>query len=155
MPTGPLSRRSDYLKVRDRSSWEFVSVSASAAVDVADGGTIRGVRMALGGLAVKPGMSERQPNDRPAIVRTTGTHWSGSRTSLSKAPGRGPAMPLTSRGRARRSYAPSRRAAIVRAFQTLAEHYASVLRLDAAEGVIDGRGHLSTNHHNPMEPARV
>jgi xanthine dehydrogenase YagS FAD-binding subunit len=35
VPTGPLSRRSDYLKVRDRSSWEFVSVSASAAVDVA------------------------------------------------------------------------------------------------------------------------
>jgi hypothetical protein len=50
---------------------------------------------------------------------------------------------------------PRARAAIARAFQTLAERYASVLRLDAAEGVIDGRGHLCTNHHNPMEPARV
>ena len=54
VPTGALSRRSHYLKVRDRSSFEFASVSVAAAVDVADDGTIREARMALGGLAAKP-----------------------------------------------------------------------------------------------------
>jgi xanthine dehydrogenase YagS FAD-binding subunit len=44
---------STYRKVRDRASYAFALVSVAAAVDL-DGGTIRDVRIALGGVAHKP-----------------------------------------------------------------------------------------------------
>jgi xanthine dehydrogenase YagS FAD-binding subunit len=46
-------RRSHYLKVRDRQSYEFALVSAAAALAI-DGGRITSVRLALGGVAHKP-----------------------------------------------------------------------------------------------------
>jgi xanthine dehydrogenase YagS FAD-binding subunit len=46
-------RRSHYLKVRDRSSYEFALASAAVALEV-EGGTIRNARVALGGVATKP-----------------------------------------------------------------------------------------------------
>jgi xanthine dehydrogenase YagS FAD-binding subunit len=46
-------RASHYLKVRDRESYEFALVSAAAAVAM-DGGRLRSVRIALGGVAHKP-----------------------------------------------------------------------------------------------------
>jgi xanthine dehydrogenase YagS FAD-binding subunit len=46
--------RSSYRKVRDRASYAFALVSVAAAVDLADDGTIRDVRLALGGVAHKP-----------------------------------------------------------------------------------------------------
>jgi len=55
IPASAVSRRSTYLKVRDRQSYEFAA--ASAAVGIAfepDGRTIRDVRVALGGVATKP-----------------------------------------------------------------------------------------------------
>lgn len=55
LPVTPALRRSHYLKVRDRSSYEFAT--ASAAVGLAleeDGVTLRDVRIALGGVATKP-----------------------------------------------------------------------------------------------------
>jgi xanthine dehydrogenase YagS FAD-binding subunit len=45
--------RSRYRKVRDRAAFAFAVVSVAAAVDVADG-TVRDVRLALGGVAHKP-----------------------------------------------------------------------------------------------------
>jgi xanthine dehydrogenase YagS FAD-binding subunit len=42
-----------YLKVRDRSSYAFALVSVAAALDM-DGTTIRGARLAMGGVAHKP-----------------------------------------------------------------------------------------------------
>jgi xanthine dehydrogenase YagS FAD-binding subunit len=39
--------------VRDRSSFAFALVSVAAALDL-DGGTVRDVRLALGGVATKP-----------------------------------------------------------------------------------------------------
>lgn len=42
-----------YVKVRERTSYAFAVVSAAAALDM-DGGRIRGVRLALGGVAAKP-----------------------------------------------------------------------------------------------------
>ncbi|MGB3627515.1 MAG: xanthine dehydrogenase family protein subunit M [Henriciella sp.] len=42
-----------YLKVRDRTSYAFALVSAAAMLDVQDG-TIKDVRIALGGVAAKP-----------------------------------------------------------------------------------------------------
>jgi xanthine dehydrogenase YagS FAD-binding subunit len=52
-PLSPTTR-STYRKVRDRSSYAFALVSVAAAVDLAEDGTLRDVRLALGGVAHKP-----------------------------------------------------------------------------------------------------
>src|SRR3954449_12316690 len=53
VPASPVARRSHYLKVRDRASFEFAVVSAAVALDI-DGGRIRAARVALGGVGTKP-----------------------------------------------------------------------------------------------------
>ncbi len=53
IPSLPMARRSRYRKVRDRASYAFALVSVAVALDL-DGGTVRGVRVALGGVAHKP-----------------------------------------------------------------------------------------------------
>jgi xanthine dehydrogenase YagS FAD-binding subunit len=53
VPAGPSTARSNYLKVRQRASYEFAVVSAAVTLDL-DGRTIRGARIALGGVALKP-----------------------------------------------------------------------------------------------------
>jgi xanthine dehydrogenase YagS FAD-binding subunit len=50
---GADARRSHYLKVRDRASFEFALVSAAVALDM-DGARIRQARVALGGVGTKP-----------------------------------------------------------------------------------------------------
>jgi xanthine dehydrogenase YagS FAD-binding subunit len=49
----PLYARSQYLKLRDRASYEFALVSVACALRV-DGGTIAGARLALGGVGTIP-----------------------------------------------------------------------------------------------------
>jgi xanthine dehydrogenase YagS FAD-binding subunit len=53
LPPLAFAARSRYRKVRDRASYAFALVSVAAALDVADG-TVRDVRLALGGVAHKP-----------------------------------------------------------------------------------------------------
>lgn len=53
VPAGPWTRRSLYLKVRDRASWDFALASAAVALDL-DGGTVRAARIGLGGPVAKP-----------------------------------------------------------------------------------------------------
>ena len=53
LPALELARRSQYVKVRERASFAFALVSVAAALDV-DDGTVRDVRVALGGVAHKP-----------------------------------------------------------------------------------------------------
>jgi xanthine dehydrogenase YagS FAD-binding subunit len=53
LPAIPLFRRSHYLKVRDRASFEFALASAAVALEVKDG-TITAARVSLGGVATKP-----------------------------------------------------------------------------------------------------
>jgi xanthine dehydrogenase YagS FAD-binding subunit len=53
VPAAAWTRRSVYVKVRDRQSYEFALASAAVALDI-DGGTIREARVALGGVATKP-----------------------------------------------------------------------------------------------------
>lgn len=53
IPASVAAKRSYYLKVRDRASFEFALVSAAVALDL-DGGTIRSVRVAAGGVGTKP-----------------------------------------------------------------------------------------------------
>jgi xanthine dehydrogenase YagS FAD-binding subunit len=54
LPPTPWLARSTYLKVRDRASYEFALASAAVALDLADDGTIRAARVAMGGVATKP-----------------------------------------------------------------------------------------------------
>ena len=54
LPALPMAARSTYRKVRDRSSYAFALVSVAAALDLAEDGTVRDVRLALGGVAHKP-----------------------------------------------------------------------------------------------------
>ena len=53
VPASPVARRSHYLKVRDRASFEFAVVSAAVALDM-EGPRIRQARIALGGVGTKP-----------------------------------------------------------------------------------------------------
>ncbi|WP_157249722.1 FAD binding domain-containing protein [Nonomuraea typhae] len=53
VPAAPVARRSLYLKVRDRESYEFALVSAAVAAAV-ENGMITDIRLALGGVATKP-----------------------------------------------------------------------------------------------------
>jgi xanthine dehydrogenase YagS FAD-binding subunit len=53
VPTGPEMRRSGYLKVRDRESYEFALASAAVALDVR-GGKVLAARVAVGGVATVP-----------------------------------------------------------------------------------------------------
>lgn len=55
IPGTAAARRSTYLKVRDRQSYEFAAASAAVGIEFeADGSTIRDLRVALGGVATKP-----------------------------------------------------------------------------------------------------
>jgi xanthine dehydrogenase YagS FAD-binding subunit len=53
VPALSFARRSLYLKIRDRQSYEFALASAAVALDL-DGGAVREARIALGGVATKP-----------------------------------------------------------------------------------------------------
>src|SRR5207249_10862225 len=53
VPASPVARRSHYLKVRDRASFEFALVSAAVALEM-DGARIREARVALGGVGTNP-----------------------------------------------------------------------------------------------------
>ncbi len=53
IPAAPWTRRSLYLKVRDRQSYEFALASVAVALDMADG-VVRGAKIALGGVATTP-----------------------------------------------------------------------------------------------------
>jgi xanthine dehydrogenase YagS FAD-binding subunit len=53
VPANRVARRSHYLKVRDRASFEFAVVSTAVALDL-EGGRIRQARVALGGVGTKP-----------------------------------------------------------------------------------------------------
>ncbi|HZT24822.1 MAG TPA: xanthine dehydrogenase family protein subunit M [Pseudolabrys sp.] len=53
IPPLPWARRSLYLKIRDRESYEFALASAAVALDL-DGETVRDARIALGGVSALP-----------------------------------------------------------------------------------------------------
>ncbi|MGI9015797.1 MAG: FAD binding domain-containing protein [Euzebya sp.] len=53
VPATPLARRSCYVKVADRASFDFALVAAAVAMDLRDG-IVRTVRVALGGVAPIP-----------------------------------------------------------------------------------------------------
>jgi xanthine dehydrogenase YagS FAD-binding subunit len=54
IPALPFATRSTYRKVRDRASYAFALVSVAAALDLGPDGSVRDVRLAMGGVAHKP-----------------------------------------------------------------------------------------------------
>ena len=72
VPAGPWTRRSLFLKIRDRQSYEFALASAAVALDL-DGEVVREARIALGGVATRPWRSheaEAALNGRPLTPET-------------------------------------------------------------------------------------
>jgi xanthine dehydrogenase YagS FAD-binding subunit len=75
VPATPVARRSLYLKVRDRESYEFALASVAVALRV-EGGRVGEVRLALGGVATKPWRARQaerellgQPAERASFAR--------------------------------------------------------------------------------------
>jgi xanthine dehydrogenase YagS FAD-binding subunit len=58
LPPNKVAACSSYRKVRDRASYAFALVSVAAGLEM-EGGTIKDVRLALGGVAHKPWRAER------------------------------------------------------------------------------------------------
>jgi xanthine dehydrogenase YagS FAD-binding subunit len=54
VPALPWAKRSGYLKIRDRESYEFALTSAAVALEVDSDGVIRQARLAAGGVGAKP-----------------------------------------------------------------------------------------------------
>ncbi|MEY2411037.1 MAG: xanthine dehydrogenase YagS FAD-binding subunit [Verrucomicrobiota bacterium] len=57
VPAGSWTRRSRYLKIRDRDSYQFALASTAVALDL-DAGIVREARIALGGMATVPWRSK-------------------------------------------------------------------------------------------------
>jgi xanthine dehydrogenase YagS FAD-binding subunit len=57
VPGGALARRSLYLKIRDRQSYEFAIASAAVALDIR-GGVVQAARIGLGGSTYRPWRAE-------------------------------------------------------------------------------------------------
>ena len=79
LPPGVATRRSHYRKVRERASYAFAVASVAAVVDVAADGSLREVRIALGGVAHAPwrartaeaALTGRAPTPVPSATRSS------------------------------------------------------------------------------------
>ena len=54
VPAGPHTRRSTYVKVRDRQSYEYGLATAAVALDLAPDGVVRDARIGMAGVAYRP-----------------------------------------------------------------------------------------------------
>lgn len=54
VPAGPWTRRSLYLKIRDRASYDFALASAAVALDLTPCGVVKVARIGIGGLTARP-----------------------------------------------------------------------------------------------------
>ncbi len=54
VPAGPHTRRSVYVKVRDRESYEYGLATAAVALDLAPDGVVRDARIGMAGVAYRP-----------------------------------------------------------------------------------------------------
>ena len=84
VPAGPWTRRSRYLKIRDRQSYQFALVSAAVALDM-DGDSVREARIALGGVATVPWRSREaeaalrgKPLDETAAMAAADAAFAGA-----------------------------------------------------------------------------
>jgi xanthine dehydrogenase YagS FAD-binding subunit len=77
-----------YRKVRDRASYEFALVSVAAIIDT-DGDTIRGSRIAFGGVAHKPWRSREAEAVLEGQPATSSTFQAAANAAMADANGRG------------------------------------------------------------------
>ncbi len=84
IPAGPWTRRSLYLKIRDRQSYEFALASAAVALDM-DGSKVREARIALGGVATIPWRSREAENALAGKDLTEETAQAAARAAFANA----------------------------------------------------------------------
>jgi xanthine dehydrogenase YagS FAD-binding subunit len=91
VPAGPWARRSRYLKIRDRESYEFALASAAVALDL-DGEMVREARIALGGVATTPWRAREaesrlkgQPLNEDTALRAAEAAFAEARTTEQNA----------------------------------------------------------------------
>jgi xanthine dehydrogenase YagS FAD-binding subunit len=86
IPALPFAAKSHYLKVRDRASYEFALTSAAVALDI-QGGTIKGARIALGGVGTKPWRSLEAEKILTGATANEHTYRAAAEAALSQARG--------------------------------------------------------------------
>ncbi|QYE35117.1 xanthine dehydrogenase family protein subunit M [Polymorphobacter sp. PAMC 29334] len=86
VPAGPWTRRSAYIKVRDRESYAFALASVAVALDM-DGTMVRSARIALGGVATVPWRAAEaeallagKPLDEAAAHKAADAAFAGAKT---------------------------------------------------------------------------
>jgi xanthine dehydrogenase YagS FAD-binding subunit len=84
VPATPWTRRSVYIKVRDRASYEFAIASAGVALDL-DGDTVRHVRIGLGGMAYRPWRAQGAENALTGKPLTEATAAAAADVALQEA----------------------------------------------------------------------
>src|SRR5271163_1145323 len=84
LPAGPWTRRSLYLKVRDRQSYEFALASAAVAIDMV-GSKVREARIALGGVATIPWRSREAEGVLAGKVLTETVAEAAARAAFAEA----------------------------------------------------------------------
>jgi xanthine dehydrogenase YagS FAD-binding subunit len=88
VPATPVARRSLYLKVRDRESYEFALASVAAALRV-ENGVVAEARVALGGIATKPWRAHRVERILTGAAATSDTFAQAAHEELAPAMPRG------------------------------------------------------------------
>ncbi len=84
IPAGPWTRRSLYLKIRDRQSYEFALASAAVAIDM-DGSKVREARIALGGVATIPWRSRAAEDALAGKILTETVAQDAARAAFAEA----------------------------------------------------------------------
>jgi xanthine dehydrogenase YagS FAD-binding subunit len=85
LPALPFAARSAYRKVRDRASYAFALVSVAAALETGEDGTVRDVRLALGGVAAKPWRAWRAEDALRGRPATTDSFRAAAEAELADA----------------------------------------------------------------------
>ena len=88
LPPLAFATNSRYRKVRDRASYAFALVSVAAALET-EGGTIKNVRLALGGVAHKPWRASTAEKAMAGAKATAETFRRAAEEELADARGRG------------------------------------------------------------------
>jgi xanthine dehydrogenase YagS FAD-binding subunit len=84
VPPLAFARRSLYLKIRDRQSYEFALASAAVVLDL-DGGRVREARIALGGVATKPWRARGAEESLRGKILDTGTARAAAEAAFASA----------------------------------------------------------------------
>ncbi len=88
IPAGPWTRRSVYVKVRDRESYAYGLATAAVALHV-EGGTVREARIGLGGVAYRPWRAHEAEQSLRGKTLDEGTASAAARIAFAGAKPRG------------------------------------------------------------------